>query len=458
MWRLTDHAGTDIMPIFSIRMEQQTGMPATLRWTTPCERMPATVHLWYGDACLFKGNVQRYPVHVHDDLRTWLAVAADDTVVAQKTIVLSALNDSCLLSTRLNDCQGATSGFIQIDPVTHGVRWVSLERPDDFWDTKGLHERDSVLVTPVDTPLTGILASVVLTNQRQENGMMEVGEHITALLGRGIETYSGDALEDQWSQLTFRALKAGYDVQRAALSVKRYQRADLPKVLSFKDDHDHIVTVPYSAYAAELLLSWSIPVTSHTTIRLAQGKEPEALTLTLKECEVKDVDAILTEMIAWAKAYALRRSFNTHVKARIMVDGAIALSALETGRWARLMDPRVSELPIEGPIIAYALTSEEGVTWVDLTMVWAPDLPLPINPNPTLLQANQSEIDTPKAPSDIIASVILHRGAADQYAYVQANPSLPFEPFVEQFPMTQLDIVLTPVLPAAIEQIEQVYQ
>ena len=285
--------------------------------------------------------------------------------------MISDLNKDLKLSATIKDCEGARAGYIHIDRVTHAVSWIPTDKPMAIWDTQGVHERDSLYITPIDQPLKGLSASVKLNSKRLESGMMDVGSHISSRLSHGVETYSGAALEDQWTKLAFKALRAGYDIQHAELLPTSYQRANAPKSLTCLDNKDQLVSIPYQAYTVKLLLSWAMPITTHTTVTVATRISDESIGLMIDDMESVTESEIINELIQWMKAYALNRSFITQVKCRLLVTDDLSITDLDTRVWCKILDPRIQALPISGPIVSYAISNEGGITWADVTFLWA---------------------------------------------------------------------------------------
>lgn len=458
-WKLLNATGDAIAPVFSFRMEQSKSKPATLRWTMPVSNSINTdkVTLWNHDTCVFQGYVYKTPTHIQGNLATWVAVALDPNFQAQLQSLMDELNSTSLLEGNIKDCVGGQVGYVHIDPVTHKVEWVSLEEPTQIWDTQGLHEPDSLYITPFDSSLTGISASVKITTQREERGMMDVGPYITSRLSHGIETYSGVALESEWKHLAFRALRAGYDIQRADLTPLAYERADLPKILTLKGPKEDIVSIPYHAYKVQLLLSWSLPVTTHTTLQISIGDNFETLGLTLKNPKI-DQHTVLNESLKWMKAYSVIRSFTSHVKARIPLNDRLSVVDLSTRSWVSLHDPRIQSTAIQGPILSYAIIHDGNNLWVEFSQMWAPDKPLTIPTSFKVKAVKGEAITGPKTPEEVVAHVDLKNNALEQYGYYASNKSKPFEDFSAEFPMTQLDIALNPVLTNSTEYLEQHYE
>lgn len=295
-----------------------------------------------------------------------------------------------------------------------------------------------------------------MTTHREERGMMDVGPYITAKLGSGVETYSGAALESEWAHLAFRALRAGYDIQRAELVPLTYQRADLPKMLSVKGRNDEIIGIPYQAYKVELLLSWALPVTTQTTLTLSMGSACEALTLTLKDPKI-DQKTILNESLKWIKAYALVRSFTSQIKVKVPLNKGISVATLGVGSWGCIRDLRIHDTSIQGPILSYAIIHDGNHIWVEFSQMWAPKEPLSI---PTSFEVDTLKGDVisgPKTPAEIISDVKIINNALEQHAYYFTNKAKIFEDFSIDFPMTELDITLHSALINSTEYLEQQY-
>jgi|GEM_PF-2510078 len=458
-WRLLNADEVEITPVFSFRMEQSRSKPATLSWTMPVSEKLNTdkVTLWQDEVCVFQGFVHEVQTHIQGNIASWFAVAIDSTFHAQLESLIEELNAASPLEGTVKDCVGGRAGYVHIDPVTHRVKWVPLDSPIQIWDTQGLHESDSIYITPIDSTLTGVSASVKVIRQREERGMMDVGPYITAILGHGVETYSGLALESEWTHLAFRALRAGYDIQRAALVPLTYQRADLPKVLSVKEHHDKIIGIPYQAYKVELLLSWALPVTTQTTTVLSTGSACEMLTLTPKTSEIEQ-ETILKESLKWIQAYACVRSFTSQMKAKILLSKDLSIAKLSTQSWGCIKDLRINDTPIQGPIISYAIIHDGNDAWIEFSQLWAPKDPLSI---PKLFHADRSEgkpIVGPKIPEEVIANVNVINNALEQYAYYVPNKAKIFEDFSIEFPMTQLDIAIHPPITGSIEYLEEYYR
>lgn len=459
-WSLRNEQGIQLSQVVSFRMEQSKGKPATLTWELPTGKAsPSTaVSLWRAGECIFKGRVYERPTHIQDGLSSWTAVAIDDTFQNQRATLISELNKDLKLFANIKDCEGATAGYLHIDRVTHGVSWVPLNAPQTIWDTKGLHERDSLYIAPIEQTLKGVSASVKLQSNRMESGMMDVGLHITSRLFHDIETYSGAALEDQWSKLAYKASNAGYEVQIAELLPTSYHRANLPKSLTFLDKNDQLVSIPYHAYAVKLLLGWAMPITTYTTVTVATEILDESIGLTVKDIASANEPEVIQELIQWMNAYALNRSFTTQVKCKLLVTEAISIVHLGTHNWCKVLDSRIHPHPMQGPIVSYVVTNEGGVTWVDVTFMWAPEKGFSIGRNTTLKASTGDHVQPPQTPDHIVAWVKVMRDADDQHQYYEHNKTLPFEAFAADFPMTQLEIGLHPVLSESSEYIEKQYQ
>jgi hypothetical protein len=71
-WSLRNELGIELTQVFSFRLEQSKGKPATLTWELPVTHdiNPSDVSLWRGGECLFKGRVYERPTHIHDGLST----------------------------------------------------------------------------------------------------------------------------------------------------------------------------------------------------------------------------------------------------------------------------------------------------------------------------------------------------------------------------------------------------
>lgn len=459
-WTLKDQRGNEIMGVYSFRMEQAKGKPATLSWMmggTPSISSDE-VTLWRGEKCLFKGRKYPHPTKISNMDYSWIAVAIDDTFQQQKHELLLTLNTGLQLSGNITDCEGAKPGFIHIHPVTHQVRWVSLEHPECVWESHDLHERDSLQVNPIDQELKGLSSTVTLKAQRIASGMMDVGPFIAGLFPHGIETYSGAALEEQWGHFAFRALRAGYDIHAAELIPKAYRRVDLPKRLTFVTQKDEVVSIAYQAYAVKLLLGWALPVTTHTTVSITTEHPDEAIVLSLKDESDVNESALITEMIHWMKTYATLRSFTAQVKYRILVTDDIEISSLGVGAWSVLNDPRVHEAPIIGPIVGYVMTNEGGITWAEITQLWAPKPPLHLNDAAQLHETLGDSVALCQTPQDIIASIRVLNGAEEQYAYHLRHTSTPIETIVKDFPMTHIEIGLNPLASSPVEHFERKYR
>jgi hypothetical protein len=419
---------------------------------------PSEVSLWCGEECLFNGRVYECPTHIHEGFCTWSAIALDESFQAQRSKVLADLNNNLHLSANIKDCEGAVAGHLHIDRVTHTVRWVPVDTPQTVWETNGLHERDNLYITPIDSPLKGLSASVKLNSKRLESGMMDVGPHISIRLPHGVETYSGAALEDQWTKLAFKALRAGYDIQLAELLPTSYHRAHLPKSLTFLDRKDQLLSIPYQAYTMKLLLSWAMLVTTHTTLTVKTASNDAAIGFTVKDMESATEPEIVNELIQWMKAYALIRSFTTQVKCKLLITDEISLSHLDTQSWCRVVDPRIQSLPIEGPIVSYSVVNEGGITWADVTFMWASDEALPIGSTIQSTTSLGEPVQPPQTSEHIVASVKVLHDADDQYQYYQRNKTKAFDAFAADFPMTQLEIGLHPVLSDSAEYVEKSYR
>ncbi|QOL19417.1 hypothetical protein [Candidatus Bodocaedibacter vickermanii] len=458
-WSLLNEYGMDVPGVVSFRLEQSKEKPATLTWELPTTNAIAasTVSLWREDECIFKGRVYERPTHIQDGLSTWTAIALDDTFQTQRSTIISELNKDFKLSANIKECEGANAGHLHIDRVTHSVSWVSVDKPLTVWDTQGLHERDSLYITPIDQALKGLSGSFKLQNNRMESGMMDVGSHITSRLFHDIETYSGAALEDQWTKIAHKATHAGYDVQHAELLPTTYHRASVPKSLTFLDKNDQLVSIPYQAYSVKLLLSWAMPIITHTTVTVATEASGESIGLTVKDMESANEPELIQELIQWMNAYALNRSFTTQVKCRILVTEDTSVTQLSTQNWCRVLDSRIQSLPIEGPIVSFVLSNEGGITWADVTFMWAPDKAFSVRSSATLKETTGDHVLPPQTPDYIVAWVKVMRDADDQYQYYQRNKTLPFETFAAGFPMTQLEIGLHPVLSESVEYLEKKY-
>ncbi|MDP3936458.1 MAG: hypothetical protein Q8Q56_05710 [Alphaproteobacteria bacterium] len=457
---LLNEKGVEVPGVVSFRMEHSKGKPAMLTWECPVTNAihPSEVSLWRGKECIFKGRVYERPTHIHDGFSAWTAIALDDTFQAQRSKVISELNNHLKLSGNLKDCEGAIAGYLHIDRVTHTVSWTPLDNPRSIWDTQGLHERDSLYITPIDQPLKGLAASAKLQSKRLESGMMDVGPHIARRLPQGVETYSGAVLEDQWTKLAFKAVRAGYDIQHAELFPTSYQRVNAPKFLTFLDQKDQLFSLPYQAYTLKLLLGWAMPVTTYTTVTVNTDRSDESIGLTVKDMESANETEIITELIQWMKAYGLNRSFTTQVKCRLLVTDDVSIADLDTGALCKVFDPRIQSLPISGPIVSYAISNEGGITWADVTFMWAPDEPLHMGSTIKSTTSVGEPVQPPQAPDQIVAWVKVIHDADDQYQYYQRNKTKPFEDFATEFPMTQLEIGLHPVLNDSAEFVERIYR
>lgn len=459
-WSLMNEQGVEVSGVVSFRMEQSKGKPATVTWELAITNAihPSVVSLWRGKECLFKGRVYERPTHILEGLSTWTAIALGDTFQAQRSKLISELNQDLKLSGNIKDCEGARAGYLHIDRVTHTVSWTPLDKPLDIWDTQGLHERDSLYITPIDQPLKGISASTKVQSNRLESGMMDVGSHIASRLPRGVETYSGAALEDQWTKLAFKAVHAGYDVQHAELLPTSYQRVNAPKYLTFLDQKDQLLSIPFQAYNVKLLLSWAMPITTHMTLTVTTNTSDELISLTVKDMESANEPEIIHELIQWMNAYALNRSFTTQVKCRLLVTDDISITDLDTRSWCKVLDPRIQSQPMEGPIASYVLSNEGGITWADVTFMWAPDDALQMGSTIQSTTSVSEPVQPPQTPDQIVAWVKVIHDADDQHQYYQSNKTKPFETFAADFPMTQLEIGLHPVLNESAEYIEKMYR
>lgn len=459
-WTLKNEQGHPLNNIINFKLEHAKGKPATLTWSLPTDQpmTPQNVSLWRGGECIFKGNVYDKPTHFTDGMTHWAAVAINDTFHQQRSNVIAILNQNCKLSSPLKDFEGAQAGYLHIDKITHTVSWVSLDKPQTMWDAQSLHERDSIHITPINESLKGLSASVKLTHKRLDNGMMDVGSFITSRLQNGVETYSGASLEDQWKKLEFRALRAGYDIHYSELTRTSYQRANLDKALTFLDKKNQLVSVYYNAYKVNLLLSWAIPITTHTTVTVETPLAHESITLSVKDMESAHEPDVVTETLQWMNAYALNRSFTTLVTFKVLITDDMSLSHLDARCWARIYDPRIQNNPIEGVIISYTLTHTEGVTWADVSLMWAPKASLKMGVCTNVSSSTGDAIQLPKTPDQIIAWVKVSNDATDQFEYYIANKTRSFEAFAHDFPMTQLEIGLHPLTNDTTEYVEKTYR
>lgn len=458
-WMLKDDQGLELHDVFSFKIEHAKGKPTTLSWVMRGQnrRNSKEVTLWRGDECVFKGRTFTYPTKICEGDYTWIAVAIDDTFQSQKQQVLSTLNTNHVLRGNLKDCDGAKAGYLFIHPVTHKVSWVSIESPDAPWDSHGLHERDSLQITPIDTPLKGLKASTSYSNKRLASGMLDVGPFISGMFPHGIETYSGAALETQWGQFVYRALRAGYDIHEAELLPTANRRVDLPKRLSSVTESDELVSIPYQAYRVKLLLGWAVPITTHTTVTLETGTDHETLTLSLMDESTTTEDQIVHEMREWMNAYATVRSYTAMIKYRVVITPDVPISSLGVGAWGILHDPRVHSSPIQGPIVGCIVSNDGGDTVADITMLWSPTPPLQLDSTPQLVETSGDPVVVCQTPQDIIESVRLVNGAADQYEYSLRHSSSTFETMAKDFPMTHIEIGLHPVTQHPVEYVERRY-
>lgn len=459
-WSIINENGVELLSVFSFQIEQHKGKPATLVWTMPFnnEHPAETITVYRGEEVIFYGRVYERPTAIEDDVATWIAVAMGTDFQLFQGALTHQLTEGAILSGNIKDCVGANPGYFHIDRVTHKVSWIPLEHPSNLWDSEGLHEKDSVHITPIDIPLTGITASVKLTNLRQESGMMDVGPYLTTCFGDGIETYSGKALEAQWDRLLFKAFRAGYEVLSTDLISLPHQRADLAKALSCVDDKGHVVSLPYHTYKVRLLLGWAMPVTTHTTLNVSTGQPGEMISLAVKDVQSMDESALLEEIPRWMKAYAIVRSFSTQVKARVLITSEVSLTTLDTNAWGRIKDPRFHAEPMEGPIVSYVIKNDGGTTWADITLLWAAEPSLEIESIPTLKQrVKGTTLNGPRSPQEIIAWATPKYTATEQYAYYTEHAEKTFEEIMADFPVTQLEIGLHPVLNSSAEYLEKEY-
>ncbi len=134
-WSLLNEKGVEVSGVVSFRMEHSKGKPATLTWELPTANAinPSIVSLRRGDECVFKGRVYERPTHIHDELSTWIAIALDDTFQAQRSKLISELNQDLKLSANIKECEGAKAGHLHIDRVTHRVSWIPLDAPMAIW-------------------------------------------------------------------------------------------------------------------------------------------------------------------------------------------------------------------------------------------------------------------------------------------------------------------------------------
>jgi hypothetical protein len=457
-WQLLDGSGIPVTAVFSFRMEHLKDKPPMLTWTMPRSHSMnlERVSLWHKDECIFQGKPYTYPLSIQNNITTWAAVAMNETFHTQRATLIETLNSTSCLNGDIKDCIGGHAGYLHIDRVTHQVSWVSYDTPLDILDVQNSHDPDSLHITPIDKVLTGISASVKLTEQRQERGMMDVGSYITAKLGQEVETYSGSALESQWTQLAFKALSAGYDIQHAELIPTSYQRADMLQTLSLTDEKEDIIGITYRAYKIKLLLSWALPITTQTTLIVTVGTAPESLTLTPKDLTL-DHEHILKDVQTWMKAYAVIRSFITQVKVCIPVNDNLNITKLDGKSWVRVKDSRIQKNPIEGPIAAYVLTNEGGVAYADITLLWAPQLSFHVPEIPILKTTNGAKITGPKQPDEIVAWANIKHDAAEQHTYYTAHKGKPFKEFSKNFPMTQLEVGILPAINNSTEYLEHYY-
>lgn len=342
--------------------------------------------------------------------------------------------------------------------VTHVVSWIPLHRPLEIWDSKGLHERDSLNIIPLGLPLKGISAAVKTTTHRHITGMMDVGPAINGYLRQGVETYSGAALEEQWGRLALRAFRAGYEIHKAELLPTSYQRADLKKSLSFMDMQDNLMSIPYTAYKVTLLMSWMISVNTYTTFTISTDGSDESIVLTPKSSDTLSETIVLGEMLRHKSVCdCSMHFFTTQIKFRVLLTKDLSIAGLNTGSWGSVTDLRIQKTPMEGPIISYIITNESGLTWLMLTLLWAPQPPLQVSSTPRLDATDAVSVEGPKTPSDIITCVKVIHDAAEQYAYYTANQTKPFNEVASAFPMTHLEIGLNSLPSNSSEYINKKY-
>jgi hypothetical protein len=287
--------------------------------------------------------------------------------------------------------------------------------------------------------------------------MMDVGPFIAGLFPHGIETYSGESLQEQWGHFAFRALRAGYDIHDAELIPTPYRRVDLPKRLNFLTQKDELVNIPYQSYAVKLLLGWSVPVTTHTTVSIETEHAHEAISLSLKDESQLNESQIIQEMIQWMKAYVIVRSFTAQVKYRILITHDISITTLGVGVWGVLHDPRIRRDPITGPIVGCVVSNEGGITWADITMLWSSTVPLQMDDTACLRETEGDPIAISRTPNEIIESVRLRNGAVEQYDYYLHHKSSTFETMAKDFPMTHIEIGLHSVTQNPVEYLERRY-
>lgn len=461
-WTLRDSSGTPMPGIVSFKVEHQRGKPSVLSWVTDGDSPgpQGVVMLFRDETCMLKGTVHPHPMKVSGRLRTWWAVAAGPKVSHEREEILATVASASPLRLSVGEglmahLAGAQVGHCHIDPVTHAVQWKPLMDQSAVWDIPGTHDPNGVTITPLDVPLTGLTATVSLLHERTLKGMVDVGPYVTDRLGGYIETYSGDALERQFSLLAYRALRAGYDIQQATLTPIYRARADRPAVYPLSDGKGNVVSLPYSQYKASLALSWSLPVVQRHTHRIIAGDGIMELPLTLTTESVPSAHECVTAARAWMQALAPLRAFTHQVSCRIDLTHTMDIDALGALSWVRLTDPRCPAGIMEGPVWSCTLTCDQGTLWADITFRWAPEAALEIGETIETTQQIGTPVTGPRHPSDIISNVKVHHRADVQLAHLR---HLEDGAALEAFPMTQLELEIQPILANGAESMETHYR
>ncbi len=457
-WKLIADGERELTEVVSFRVELQKGKPAVLTWSMPMSAVSnfQKIALWRGDICLFQGSVMAYPTQCKDGSLSWISVGVGEGFQSDRRAVLDAEDQKSSLIGTLADIRGGEVGSVVIDPVSHAISWHSVFSQKETLDLTGKYDSESIVIIPLSSNFSGVSASVVRSTKREESGILDVGPCITGELGGAIDTYSGDALSEQFDRLGLRLMRAGYDVQNSELQRLQRQRADIPKHINGSDQRNEMISIPFHSYTAILLCSWSTVVKSHESVTLICGDGGFDVSLGVKDGVVLNELEVIAELRAWVQAYARLKSLNTQVKLKVPIMPNTAVEEFCIGRWVCLQSQHVQGL-IQGPITACQWVNNEGVAWIELTLLWAAEGEW-VCGDIVHVSSSSEKVQGPKQASDIVSKVRLMNDAVSQHAYAQEHCLDNINEWIDGFPLSQLELEIQPMNMNADEYQESIYR